>query len=165
MTERLLKEKAEGAEGVSEGGFEAKEKPDDPEPKGAEPPREKAEGPEVEQVVGMEKVKPDAADDTGAFGTMLNGAAAEEVAGDGELEAAAGVRPRLGNAAGADGIEAAILGGWVAKEPVKEHKQTNKDYFYLISSHLKQCEFCLQAQATSLKKKKKKKSRKVKKHF
>lgn len=161
MTERLLKEKAEGAEGVSEGGFEAKEKPDDPEPKGAEPPREKAEGPEVEQVVGMEKVKPDAADDTGAFGTMLNGAAAEEVAGDGKLEAAAGVRPRLGNAAGADGIEAAILGGWVAKEPVKEQKQTNKDYFYLISSHFKQS-FVYKHKLLLVKKKK---SGKVKKHF
>lgn len=118
MTERLLKEKAEGAEGVSEGGLEANGKP-----KVAGAPRVKAEGAEVEQVVGTEKVKPAADDDTGALGTTLNGAVIDEVAGAGELETAAGVRPRLGNAAEADGMEAASLGGWVAKAPVNREKK------------------------------------------
>lgn len=110
-----VKEKAESAEGVSEGGLEAKEKPEDPEPKGAVTPREKAEGAEVAFVVGTEKMKPDDDDDdTGAVTATLNGAAEEEAAG---AEAAAEVRPRFGNVAGADGVKAAILGGWVAKEP------------------------------------------------
>lgn len=72
-----VKEKAEGADGVSEGGLEAKEKLDVPEPNGVGPPREKAEAPAVEFVVGTEKVKDDDDDDTGAEGGMLNGAADE----------------------------------------------------------------------------------------
>lgn len=114
-----VKENAEGAEGVSEGGLEAKEKPEDPEPKGVGTPREKAEGAEVEHVDGTEKLKPDddAADDTGAVGTTLNGAAEEEAEGAGGVEAAAEVRLMFGNVVGADGMEAAILGGWAAKEP------------------------------------------------
>lgn len=93
----VLKENAEDAEGVSEGGLEAKEKP---EPKGADPPRENAEGAEVEQVVGIEKVKPDEDDDTGAGGTMLKGAAVEVAATVGGLGAATEVRPRFERAAG-----------------------------------------------------------------
>lgn len=72
-----VKEKAEGADGVSEGGLEAKEKLDVPEPNGVGPPREKADAPAVEFVVGTEKVKDDDDDDTGAEGAMLNGAADE----------------------------------------------------------------------------------------
>lgn len=113
------KENAEGAEGVSEGGLEPNEKLEDAEPKGVGAFREKADGAAVAHVVGTEKLKPDddTAEDTGAAGTMLNGAADEEAAGAGGVEAAAEVRLRFGNAAGADGMEAAILGGWVAKEP------------------------------------------------
>lgn len=120
LMEGVLKENADGAEGVSEGGLEAKEKLEDPDPtdpKGVVPPRENTEGAEVAQVDGTEKVKPDDDDDTGTVGTMLNGAAEEEAAGAGGVEAAAEVRPRFANAAGVDGVEAAALGSWVAKEP------------------------------------------------
>lgn len=109
-----LRENAEGADGVSEGGLEANLKPEDPEPKGMAPPMEKAE---VEHVTGTEKVKLADADDTGAVGTMLNEAAEEEEAAAGGVEAAGKEKPRFGNAAGADMVEAAILGGWVTKEP------------------------------------------------
>lgn len=128
--EGVLRENAESPEGVSEGGLEAKEKLEGPEPKGADPPRvntegsegtegtEGAEGAEVaENVVGTEKVNPD--DDTGAVETKLKGAAEEEAAaGTEELEAAAEVKPRFGNDAGTDGMEVASLAGWGAKEPV-----------------------------------------------
>lgn len=122
-----VKENAEGADGVSDGGLEAKEKPEDPDPKGVDPPRENTEGAEVAHVVGTEKLKPDdeADDDGGAAGTMLNGAAAVEAAGGGAGEAAAGVRPRFGNVAGADGMEAAYLGGGAAKEPA------NRKYIFI----------------------------------
>lgn len=129
-----VKENAEGAEGVSEGGLEAKENPEDPEPKGVDPPREKAGGAPGEHVVGTEKMKLDDDDDTGAVGTMLNGAAEEEAAGAGGVETAAEVRPRAGNVTGADVMEAAILGGWVAKEPVNRKEMC----FHLISSHVEQ---------------------------
>lgn len=117
-----VKEKAEGAEGVSEGGFEAKEKPEDPEPKPVDPPMEKAEAAEMEHVVGTEKLNDDdddTDDGTGppAVGTMLNGALEEEAVGAGGVEVAADVRPRFGNVAGADVLKAAILGGCVSKEP------------------------------------------------
>lgn len=115
LMEGVLKENAESAEGVSEGGLEAKEKG---EPKGVDPPREKAGVAEVAQVDGTVKVKPDADDETGAVGTMLNGAAEEEAAGAGGVDAAAEARPRFGNVAGPDGMEAATLGSWTAKEPV-----------------------------------------------
>lgn len=123
LMEGVLKENAESAEGVSEGGLEAKEKTEDPEPKGVDPPREKAgvaEVAEVAQVDGTEKVKPDEEEETAAVGTMLNGAAEEEVAGAGGVDAAAEVRPRFENAAGPDGMEAATLGGWTAKEPLNK---------------------------------------------
>lgn len=120
LTEGVLKENAEGAEGVSEGGLGAKEKPEDPEPKGAFAPRENAEGAELTPVDDMEKEKPDVDDDDneGAVGTMLKGAADEEAAGGGGVKAATGVRERFGNAGGgADEMVATVLGGWVAKEP------------------------------------------------
>lgn len=118
------KEKAEGAEGVSEGGL-AKEKLEGPEPKGAVVATEKAGGAEEAQVVGTEKAKlDDDAEDTGGAGAMLNGAAEGVAAGARRAGAAAGGKPRFGNVAGADGMEAdgmeaATLGGWAAKAPVK----------------------------------------------
>lgn len=48
------------------------------------------------------------------------------------MEAAAKVRPRFGNAGGADVIEAGILGGWVAKEPANRKEIC----FHNISSHV-----------------------------
>lgn len=120
LMEGALKENAEGAAGVSEGGLEVKEKVDDPEPKGADPPRENAEGVEVvEQVVGTEKVKLDVDDDTGAAGTMLNGALEDEGGRAGAVETAADVKPMFGNGTGAAETGAAILAGCVAKEPVR----------------------------------------------
>lgn len=110
MIEGLLKVNAKGAEGMSGAGLEANEKLDDPEPKGVDPPREKAEGAEVEPVVGTENMKLDDEDDTGAAGTVLNGAVEEEAAVVGGVEAAAEERVRFGNAAGPDGMEAAVLG-------------------------------------------------------
>lgn len=43
----MLNEKAERSEVVSDGGLEVKEKLEDAEPKGPDPPREKAGGAEV----------------------------------------------------------------------------------------------------------------------
>lgn len=135
--EGVLRENAESAEGVSEGGLEANEKLEGPEPKGADPPKENAEGAEgakvAEKVVGIEKVNPD--EDAGAVGTKLNGAAVEEeAAGADMLEAGAEGNPRLGNDAGADGTEAAGLAGWVAKEPANRKKKNNN--FNLTSSNV-----------------------------
>ncbi|TNN83219.1 hypothetical protein EYF80_006552 [Liparis tanakae] len=96
----------ENAERVSEGGgLEAKEKPPDPEPKGVGPAMENGGGAEEALVVGTEKLKPedDAVDVAGAVGTMLNAAAEEAAAGARGVEAAAEVKLRFGNAAGADG--------------------------------------------------------------
>lgn len=126
--EGVLRENAESAEGVSEGGLEVNEKLEGPEPKGADPPKENAEGAEgakvAEKVVGIEKVNPD--EDAGAAETKLNGAAGEEeAAGADMLEAGAEGNPRLGNDAGADGTEAG-LAGWVAKEPA------NRKYIYIF---------------------------------
>lgn len=123
--EGALIENAEGADGVSKGGLEAKEKLEGPDPKGVVPARENtegADGAEVAQVDGTEKVKLDDDDDTGAVGAMLNGEA--EAAGAGGVEAAAGARPRFANAAGAAGVEAAVLGGWVAKKPMNRNETT-----------------------------------------
>lgn len=129
-----VKENAEGAEGVSEGGLEAKEKPEDPEPKAVDPPREKAKGAAVGHVVGTEKLNDDDDDNPcpPAVGTMLNGAVEEEAVGAGGVEAAADVRPRFGNDAGADVMEAKPLGGCVAKEPANRKEIC----FNLISSHV-----------------------------
>lgn len=123
-----VKENAEGAEGVSEGGLEPKEKPEEPEPKGAEPPREKAAGAAVEEeevAAGTEKTKEEEEEEeaaAAAVGTMLKREEEEEAAGAGGVAAAAGARLRLGKTAAADGMEAAALGGCAAKEPVKRRR-------------------------------------------
>lgn len=140
--EGVLRENAESAEGVSEGGLEAKEKLEDPEPKGADPPRVNAEGTDgaegaevAENVFGTEKVNPD--DDAGAVETKLNGATEEEeAAGTEVMEAAAEVKPRFGNDAGTDGMEVASLAGWDAKEPVNRKQNTlNGSHHMLKESH------------------------------
>lgn len=123
-------ENAEEAEGVSEGGFEAKENPEGADPNAVDPPRENADGAAVAHVDGTEKEKLDEANDVGFVGPMPNGAAEKEAAGAGGVETAAGVRLRLENVAGADGMEAATLGAGVAKDPVNR-KQIS---FLLISS-------------------------------
>lgn len=128
LIEGLPEENAKGAEKTSEVGLGAKEKLEDPEPKTVDPPREKADGDEELPVLGTEKIKPDDEDDTGAVGTMLNGATEEEAAVAGGVEAAAEERLRFGNVAGPDGMEAAVLGGLTAKEPVNR-----KNCFNLIS--------------------------------
>lgn len=129
-----VKEKAEGAEGVSEGGFEAKAKPADAEPKAVDPPREKAEVAEMEHVEGTEKLNDD--DDAGppAGGTILKGAVEEEAAGAGGVEAAADVRPRFGNVAGADVLKAGILGVCATREPANRKGIC----FQLILTHIRQ---------------------------
>lgn len=103
---------ADCAEGVSEGGLEAKENPKDPEPKGAEAVVD-------ESALVTEKPNDDDDDDeegTGALavavGTTLKGPAEA-----GRAAAATDERPRLGNAAGA--TEAALLGGCISNEPVQ----------------------------------------------
>lgn len=115
-----VKEKAEGAEGVSEGGLDAKEKPEDAEPKGVDPPREKAGAAAL--VVGTEKLNDDEEDDDDTCptpgGTMLNGAADAEAVGAG----AAAAKPNFGNDAGAGAMEAELLVGCVAKEPANREK-------------------------------------------
>lgn len=113
----VANENAEEAEGVSEGGLEAKENPEDADPNAVDPPRENADGAEGVQVDGTEKVKLDEDDAVGFVGAAPNGAAEKEGAGAGVVETAAGVRPRLENVAGADGTEAATLGAGVAKDP------------------------------------------------
>lgn len=115
-----VKENAEGAEGVSEGGLDAKEKPEDAEPKGVDPPREKAGADAL--VVGTEKLNDD--DDTcpPAGGTMLNGAADAEAVGAG-VAVATDVGPKFGNDTGAGVMAAELLDGCVAKEPANTEKK------------------------------------------
>lgn len=98
---------ADGAEEVSEGGLVAKVNPEDPEPV-------------EESALVTEKTNDDDVEGTGplAAGTTLKVPAVAE-----RVEAAAEARPRLGNAAGAEVIEAA-LGGCTANEPAQ-----SKDYF------------------------------------
>lgn len=129
-----VKEKAEGAEGVSDGGFVAKEKLEDAEPKAVDPPREKAEVAVMEHVDGTEKLNDD--DDGGppAGGTILNGAVEEEAAGAGGMEAAADVRPRFGNVAGADVLKAGILGACAPREPANREEI----FFQLTLAHIRQ---------------------------
>lgn len=104
---------ADCAEGVSEGGLVAKEKPKDPEPKGAE-----AEAVADESALVTEKPndEDDDEDDEGtgalAVGTTLKGPAEA-----GRVAAATDERLRLGNTAGA--TEAALLGGCISNEPVQ----------------------------------------------
>lgn len=120
-----VKENAEGAEGVSEGGLDAKEKPEDAEPKGVDPPREKA-GADV-LVVGTEKLNDDNDDDDDtcppAGGIMLNGAADTEAVGAGVATAAADEGPKLGNDAAAGVMEAELVDDCVAKEPASREKK------------------------------------------
>lgn len=124
----VVKENPKGAEGLSEAGLEANEKLEDPEPKGVDPPREKADGAMVDvPVTGTEKVNP--TEETAAVEPMLKGEAEEEAAGAWRVEAAPEERSRFGNVAGMDGIGAGILGGCVAKEPV------NRKYIWFQSIH------------------------------
>lgn len=104
---------ADGAGEVSEGGLVAKANPEDPEPKGAE-----VVAVEEERALVTEKTNDD--DDTEGTGSLVVGTMLKvpSVA----VEAAADIRPRLGNAAGA--IEAALLGGCIANEPAQ-----SKNYF------------------------------------
>lgn len=118
------KENAEGPAGVSEGGLEANEKPEAPETNAEDPPRVKAEGVVVEQVVGTGKmdeadVVAAAAAATGATGTPAGGPKLkgdENEVEEGAVGAAAEATARLGNKPGA---ENELLGGFAAKEPVE----------------------------------------------
>lgn len=101
---------ADCAEGVSEGGLVAKENPKDPEPKGAE-----AEAVEDERALVTEKPN----DDDGGTGPLAVGTTLKGPAEAGRVGAAADVRPRLGNAAGAEAIEAPLLDGGTANEPAQ----------------------------------------------
>lgn len=118
-----VKENAEGAEGVSEGGLDAKEKPEDAEPKAVDAPREKAGADAL--VVGTEKLNDDDEEDTcpPAGGTMLNGAMEEEAVGAAGVAAATDVRPKFEKDVGAGVMEAELLDGCVAKEPVNREKK------------------------------------------
>lgn len=119
LVEGALKENADSAEGVSEGGLEAKEKPEAPEPKIVDPLSEKADGADVAHVEGTENVKLD--DDIGA---MLNGAEEEATVAGGVEAAEAG--HRVGNAAGPDGIDGAAL--WdIVTEPGLGSLSPSKD--------------------------------------
>lgn len=101
---------AGGAAEASGGGLGAKVNSEDPEPNGAE-----AVAVEEESALVTEKTNDD--DDVGGAGppavetTLKVPVVAERV------EAAVDARPRLGNAAGAELIEAALLGGCTANEP------------------------------------------------
>lgn len=123
------KENAEGPAGVSEGGLEANEKPEAPETNAEDPPRVKAEGVVVEQVVGTGKMDEAdvvvAAAATGATGTPAGG---PKLKGDeneveegavGAAGTAAEATPRLGNKPGAEVAENELFGGFAAKEPVE----------------------------------------------
>lgn len=142
MPEGELNENAESADGVSDGGLEANEKPEDPEPKGTDPPKAKAAtGAEVvEKVDGTEKLKPEKADVTGAVGAMLKGIMEDGAEETGGLGAAAEeARLMLGKAGGAEGTAAGILAGAVATEPLNRKKsirhlipQKNKVTFHKI---------------------------------
>lgn len=72
------KENADGAEGVSEGGLEANEKPEDPDPNAVDATRVAAEGAEAAHVFGTENVNDD--EDIEDVGAMLNDGAADEAA-------------------------------------------------------------------------------------
>lgn len=109
LFEGVLKENAEGAEGASDGGLAlANVKPEAPEPKGADEPKEKAGGAELPLTDGKEKVKADDDDDDdeGAVATRLKGGAADE-------ELATEVTARFGMA---DGRGAADLEDCIARE-------------------------------------------------
>lgn len=108
------KEKAEGPEGVSEGGLEANEKPDAPETNAEDPPRLKAEV--AAAVVGTGKTDEVDVVTTGmpVMGPMLKGDDEEEKEGAaGAGGAAAEATLRLGKVA-----EDELVGVFAAKEPV-----------------------------------------------
>ena len=88
----------------------------------------------MEPVGGTEKEKADEDVVTGAVVAKPNRAAVEEATGAAGVGAAADVRPRFWNTAGADGKEAAAFGGWAAKEPVNRRNMR----CHLISSHVRQ---------------------------
>lgn len=108
---------ADGAEEVS-GGLVAKVNPEDPEPKGAE-----VVAVEEESALVTEKTNDDD-DDVEGTGPLAVGTTLKVPGVAGRVEAAVDARPRLGNAAGAEAIEAALLGGCTANEPAQ-----SKDYF------------------------------------
>lgn len=109
---------ADGAEGVSVGGLVAKVNPEAPEPKGAE-----AEPVEEESALVTEKTNEDD-DDDGATGPPAGGTTLKGPVEAGRVGAAADARLRFGNAAGAEAIGAALLGGGTAREPAQ-----SRDYF------------------------------------
>lgn len=107
---------AGGAAEVSEGGLGAKVNPEDPEPNGTE-----VVAVEEESALVTEKTNDD--DDVGGTGPLAVGTTLKVPAVAERVEAAVDARPRLGNAAGAESIEAALLGGCTANEPAH-----SKDY-------------------------------------
>lgn len=109
---------ADGAEEVSEGGLVAKVNPEDPEPKGAE-----VVAVEEESALVTEKTNDDD-DEVGGTGPLAAGTTLKVPAVAERVEAAADARRRLGNAAGTEAIEAALLGGCTANEPAQ-----SKNYF------------------------------------
>lgn len=108
---------ADGAEEVSEGGLVANVNPEDPEPKGAE-----VEAVEEESAFVTEKTNDD--DDVDGTGPLAVGTTLKVPAVAERVEVAADAGPRLGNAAGAEAIEVALLGGCTANKP-----KQSKDYF------------------------------------
>lgn len=114
------KENAEGPEGASEGGLEAKEKPDAPDTNAEDPPRLKAEG--AATVVGTGKTEEaDVVASARApfVGAMPKGGEEEQKDGAvGAGGAAAEATPRLGKPLGAEVVEDELVGAFAAKEPV-----------------------------------------------
>lgn len=111
---------AGGAAEVSEAGLGAKVNPEDPEPNGAEV----VAAEEEESALVTEKTNDD--DDVGGAGPLAVGTTLKVPAVAERVEAAVDARPRLGNAAGAESTEAALLGGCTANEPAD-----SKDYVSL----------------------------------
>lgn len=108
---------AGGAEEGSGGGLVAKVNPEGPEPNGAE-----VVAVEEESALVTEKTNDD--DDVEGTGPLAVGTTLKVPALAERVEAAVDARPRLGNAAGAESIEAALLGACTANEPAQ-----SKDYF------------------------------------
>lgn len=134
---------AGGAVEVSEGGLGAKVNPEDPEPNGAEVVA--AEEEEEESALVTEKTNDDD-DDVGGAGPLAGGTTLKVPAAAERVEAAVDARPRLGNAAGAESIEAALLGGWTANEPAH-----SKDYVSLAYDNSVEVETSLSWQIIPLK--------------
>lgn len=114
-----VKENAEGPEGVSEGGLEANEKLEAPETNAEDPPRVKAEGMAVEDVVDVGKI--DEADDIIAAGMPVIGPMLKRDEEEGgTVGATAEATPMFGNELGAEVAEDELLGGFAAKEPTEQ---------------------------------------------